>query len=62
MLAAVTWRARALCGVPRAPRATSTGAEDLAAPPLLLLLLSILLQGWVARATRTFENLRWSRL
>ena len=43
MLPAVTWRARVLCGVPRAPRATSTGAVDLAA--LLLLLPSILPPG-----------------
>lgn len=61
VLATVTWRARALWCVPRAPRATSTGAEDLA-PLLLLLQLSVLLQGWVARATRTFENLCWSGL
>lgn len=31
MSAAVTWRARALCGVPRAPQASSTAAVDLAA-------------------------------
>lgn len=45
MSAAATRRARAFCGVPRAPRATSTGAVDLAAP----LLPGILQVGWPVR-------------
>lgn len=47
MSAAATRRARAFCGVPPAARATSTGAVDLAAPPLL----GILQVGWPVRPT-----------